>query len=199
MPMRLKTNFMANLIESKKDKLKPGSQGDSPKTDSEYFEEMADRYKDIPGWGMDADPENDPTYPMKNYTGADHQRLDYEKAPQQPIDIEVLRSVERPNVTRVFGTSTPPKGLSGIIRRFAFKYSEATLAHWMGLILADRVNTVEGVIDDFKNGIVPNLWIEKGWRSEWKTNRAGVIKKVATGALVTTLVITIMSRKRKKS
>jgi hypothetical protein len=199
MPVWPKIFFMDTLIENKIDKIKPGSQEGNPKTDSQYYEEVAERYKNIPGWGMDADPENDPTYPMKHYTGADHQRLDYEKAPQQPIDIEILKSVERPTITRVFGTSTPPKGLSGAMRRFAYKYSEATLAHWMGLILADRVNVVEGVIEDFTKGIVPNLWVEKGWRSEWKTNRAGVIKKVAAGVLVTTLVITIMSRKKKRS
>ena len=28
----------------------------------------ADQYSHIPGWGMDADPENDPTYPMKHWT-----------------------------------------------------------------------------------------------------------------------------------
>ena len=33
------------------------------------------RTRDIPGWGMDADPENDPTYPMKHANGADHDRL----------------------------------------------------------------------------------------------------------------------------
>src|SRR5687767_2015817 len=120
---------------------------------------IADQPKDhIPGWGIDADPENDPTYPMKHWNGADYQRINYEKPPQQPIDIEVLHSNERPGVTRVFGTSTPPSGLSGMIRRWAFKYSEATTAHWMGLIFADRVNVVEGYIEDLTHGIVPNIF-----------------------------------------
>jgi hypothetical protein len=189
---------METLVDSIKEKIKPGSQGGSPKTDSQYYQETADRYKEIPGWGMDADPENDPTYPMKHYNGADHQRLNYERAPQQPVDIEVLQSVERPAIPRVFGTSIPPKGLSGMIRRFAYKYSEATLAHWMPLLLADRINVLEGLIDDFKNGTVPNLWIEKGWRSEWKTNRGGMIKKMAAGALAVTLLITIISIRKKK-
>ena len=189
---------METLIESIKEKIKPGSQGGSPKTDSQYYRETADRYKEIPGWGMDADPENDPTYPMKHYNGADHQRLNYERAPQQPVDIEILQSVVRPAIPRVFGTSIPPKGLSGMIRRFAYKYSEATLAHWMPLLLADRINVLEGLIDDFKNGTVPNLWIEKGWRSEWKTNRPGMIKKMAAGALAVTLLITIISIRKKR-
>lgn len=189
---------MKNNLGSIKDKLVPGSQGGDPKTDTEYYNEVGERYKQIPGWGIDADPDNDPTYPMKRYNGADHERLNYEKAPQQPVDMEILRSVERPVLTRVFGTSTPPRGLSGAIRRIAFKYSEGTLAHWMGLLLADRVNALEGIADDLKKGTIPNLWLEKGWRSEWKTNRKGVIKKAVITAVIATVVIGVISQKRKK-
>jgi hypothetical protein len=156
---------------------------------------MAERTKDIPGWGMDADPENDPTYPMKHSNGADHERLNYEKAPQQSLDIEIFHSIERPGVTRVFGTSTPPSGLSGAIRRFAYKYSEATATHWMTLILADRVDVIQGKINDLKHGVIPNPWIERGWRAEWKHNRRAFIGKAATTALLITAGIAIMKKK----
>lgn len=160
--------------------------------------EIADTSKDhIPGWGIDADPENDPTYPMKHRTGADYERLNYEKPPQQPVKIEILHSVERPGITRVFGTSTPPSGVSGMIRRWAYKYSEATTAHWMGLISADRVNAVEGIVDDFKQGTIPNLFKERGWSAEWKYNRQGFIRSTVTGLLVTTAVIAFCTSKRK--
>lgn len=159
--------------------------------------EIAAQPKDhIPGWGMDADPENDPTYPMKHRTGADYERFNYEKPPQQPVNIEVFHSVERPGITRVFGTSTPPKGLSGAIRRWAYKYSEATTAHWMGLILADRVNVLEGLVDDVKQGTLPNYFKERGWAAEWKYNRQGFIKNAATGLLVTAAVIAACTTKR---
>src|SRR4051812_28043456 len=101
-------------------------------------------YKSIPGWGMDADPENEPTYPMKNYTGDDHKRINYERSEQQPAEVEILKSTERPTLTTVFGTSTPPSGLSGAIRRYAFKHSEDRYRHWIPLILADRINVYEG-------------------------------------------------------
>jgi len=159
--------------------------------------DMANRFQHIPGWGVDADPKNNPTYPMKKYTGDDHRRLDYERAPQQPLEMEILQSIERPNVTRVFGTSTPPMGLSGAIRRLAYKYSEATATRWMTLILADRVNVLEGWVSDLGRGHVPNLWLEKGWRSEWKTNRPEVVKKVAVGVIVATAVILVLTRKKK--
>jgi len=153
----------------------------------------------IPGWGVDADPENDPTYPMKHWNGADHERSHYEKAPQQPVDIEVFHSIERPTITRVFGTSTPPAGLSGVIRRQAYKYSEAQAAHWMMLILADRVDVVQGIISDMRRGIFPNFIAEAGWRAEWKYNRKKLIRRVAVKVLTVAAVIVWMSRKRKKS
>ncbi len=158
---------------------------------------IANSPKDIPGWGIDADPENDPTYPMKDWNGADHQRFNYEKPPQQPIDTEIFHSIERPGVSRVFGTSTPPRGLSGMVRRWAYKYSESTYAHWVPLVLADRIGVVEGYIDDLKHGIVPNPFAEHGWQAEWKYNRKGLLKNVAIGVAVTAAVAILLSRKNK--
>ncbi len=148
---------------------------------------------------MDADPDNDPTYPMKRWNGADHQRFNYPKPPQQPLDMAVFHSIERPGVTRVFGTSTPPKGLSGLIRKMAYKYSEATTAHWMTLILADRINVVEGVVDDLLSGHVPNLFVERGWQGEWKYNRKGFVQKAALGTVVAVGLVLWMNRRKNRS
>jgi len=166
--------------------------------DSDNDRNIAGRPKDIPGWGMDADPENNPTYPMKSYTGADHERLKYERPPQQPLTVEILHSIERPGPTRVFGTSTPPQGISGHVRRFAFRYSESTYAHWVPLVLADRIDVVQGIIDDLKRGHIPNIFAEKGWNAEWKYNRAGLIKKIAVSAVVVTAVVVLLSRKKRR-
>ena len=153
-------------------------------------------YSHIKGWGIDADPENEPTYPMKNYNGDDHKRYHWVRPPLQLQEIEVLHSNERPNLSAVFGTSTPPSGLSGSIRRYAFKYSENSYGHWLPLLLADRVNVVEGVIDDLRRGHVPNIFAEKGWNAEWKYNRQGLLKKVAVGIAVSTAIIMLLRRKR---
>ncbi|PAW92397.1 hypothetical protein CKK33_02355 [Mucilaginibacter sp. MD40] len=156
-----------------------------------------ENYKDIPGWGMDADPENEPTYPMKHYTGDDHKRLNYERAAQQPLNVEILQSIERPAPTAVFGTSVPPSGLSGAIRRFAFKHSEDRYRHWLPLILADRINVVEGLIDDIKSGEFPNVFAEKGYKAEWEYNRPAMIKKVFIGAFVVAAICSsLINRKR---
>jgi hypothetical protein len=159
---------------------------------------LSDLSKKIPGWGMDADPENDPTYPMKHYNGADHERADYEKAPQQSVDMEILHSIERPGITRVFGTSTPPSGLSGAIRRYAYKFSEATATHWMTLVLADRVGTIEGKISDISKGILPNPWIERGWKAEWQYNRPAFMGKVVTTTLFVTVAVLLISARKKR-
>jgi hypothetical protein len=158
---------------------------------------ISDRVKNIEGWGYDADADNNPTYPMKRYNGADHERMNYVKSVQQPKNIEILHSNERPSVTRVFGTSTPPNGLSGALRRYAFKFSEGSSGHWLTLMLADRVNVVEGIVDDLKHGHIPNIFAERGWSAEWKYNRKAMVKKVATGVAVTAAVILFLTYKKK--
>lgn len=160
--------------------------------------ENSEKYAHIRGWGIDADPKNEPTYPMKNYTGDDHKRLDYEKPPQQEVTVEVLHSNERPGITAVFGTSVPPTGLSGKIRRYAFTYSEGRFRHWLLLLLADRVNVVEGLIDDFKRGYLPNIFNELGGKAELKYNRKGLIKKIITGAVVSLFAMVLLSRVGKR-
>jgi hypothetical protein len=163
---------------------------------------MADKYAHIKGWGIDADPENEPTYPMKKYTGDDHKRIHWKRPPLQPVNVEVLQSIEHPRMTAVFGTSTPPSGLSGAIRRYAFKYSEGNYVHWFSLILADRINMVEGIIEDVAHGHIPNFFKERGWTAEWKYNRKGMLKNIAITAGVIaglTLVLYGMNRKSKKS
>ncbi|MCK8494824.1 hypothetical protein M0L20_23345 [Spirosoma sp. RP8] len=152
-------------------------------------------YSHIPGWGIDIDPKNDPTYPIKHRTDAEQKGYSWERPPQQPVDIEVLRSIERPNVSAVFGTSVPPSGLSGQIRRYAFRSSESEYGHWLPLILADRIGAVEGVIDDLKKGHIPNIFAERGWKAQWQHNRKGLVQKILIGAVITTAVVALLSRK----
>lgn len=163
------------------------------------MENLENNYSHINGWGIDADPENEPTYPMKKYTGDDHRRLNYERPPQQPVEQEILRSNERPTVTAVFGTSTPPSGLSGKIRRYAFNFSEGSFGHWLPLILADRVNAIEGIVDDIKNGHFPNIIAERGWTAEWKYNKKGLMQTLIVGIIVTTALIAASTKRRRRS
>ncbi len=159
--------------------------------------DMANKYAHIKGWGIDADPKNEPTYPMKHYNGDDYKRLNYDRPTQQPQTVEVLHSNERPSVSAVFGTTVPPEGLSGKLRRHAFKYSEGNWNHWLTLILADRINMVEGIVDDFKKGHFPNIIAERGWTAEWKYNKKNFMKNVVIGVGITAGLFMMLSATRK--
>ncbi len=153
-------------------------------------------YARITGWGVDADPKNDPTYPMKDRTDEEHEGYSWERPPQQPIDIEILHSNERPNVTAVFGTSTPPSGVSGIIRRIAFRYSESSYGHWLPLMLADRVNVGEGILNDLRHGHVPNIIEEMGWKAEWEHNRMPLMRRVLVRIVLASAAVAYLCRGR---
>src|SRR4028118_1265401 len=150
----------------------------------------------IKGWGVDADPKNDPTYPMKHRNKGEHAGYSWERPPQQPITVEVLHSNERPDLTSVFGTSTPPSGLSGMIRRFAFGYSESSYGHWLPLMLADRVSVVEGILGDLKYGHIPNIFAELGWKAEWKHNRTSLVRRILVRVVLISATIAYFRSRR---
>lgn len=132
----------------------------------------------IPGWGIDADPENDPTYPMRHIENQTR-GLSWTRPDIQKPDVEILRSIEHNRQPAVVGTSTPPKWLSGMIRRYAFRRSESDWWHWLLLMGADRLNVVEGVVEDLGRGKLPNIPAEMGARAEWRHNKRGLAKKLA--------------------
>ena len=156
-------------------------------------------YKNIKGWGVDANPSDNPNYPIKQYNGDDHQRLGWERPPLQPVTVEILKSVEHPRMPAVFGTTVPPSGLSGKLRRIAFKYNESEYGHWLNLLLADRINVVEGLVSDLKKGHIPNIFSERGMKADWKYNRKELVAKVIVAAAVTTTLFLLLSKNKKKT
>ena len=111
------------------------------------MERARDREEEIEGWGADLDPADRPAVP-KERNPPRLEGVHWEYPEQQPVRVEILHSTERPGLTPVFGTAVPPSGLSGVIRRRAFRHSENDLRHWLMLLAADRVNVVEGLIAD---------------------------------------------------
>jgi hypothetical protein len=137
----------------------------------------------IAGWGVDADPDNDPTYPIRNRSNEDHSGHWRRPARQEP-EVELLQSVEHNRTPAVFGTASPPKWISGWMRRLAFRWSESHWAHWMMLMGADRVNMAEGLVEDLARGKVPNIPKEMGVPAEWRHNKTGLVKKIGVAALI---------------
>jgi hypothetical protein len=121
----------------------------------------------IPGWGADLDPSHRPAVPREKLD-ADHSGAHWEFPDRQPEKWPRERSVEHEMLTPVFGTSTPPKGLSGAIRRFAYeRYSEARAAHWLLLLAADRVDAFESALRSFATTRPDNPITETGVLSEF--------------------------------
>ncbi|HEX3344793.1 MAG TPA: hypothetical protein VHS09_09485 [Polyangiaceae bacterium] len=63
--------------------------------------------------------------------------------PRQPDPGNILKRKGLAELTPVFGTSAPPRGLSGAMRRAAYRIPEHHTTHWLVLLLADRVDAVE--------------------------------------------------------
>lgn len=148
----------------------------------------------IQGWGADLDRKNRPAVPMER-TPPRFVPPPVDKLPQQPQTVEVLVSTERPGITPIFGTKQPPKGLSGMIRRAAFRWSENDMRHWLLLLAADRVNVVEGIGEDLAQGKVPNVLAEMGIKAEWEHNRAGLVKKAVIAGAVLGTAVYLMRRR----
>lgn len=162
------------------------------------MKKTAEDYSHINGWGIDADSLDVPNYPIKKRTENDNKGMIWERPAQQPALVEVLHSNERPGISAVFGTPNPPTGLSGKIRRFAFRYSESSWTHWLALLVADRVNMMEGLRDDLQSGHIPDLFNEHGGRSELAYNKAGLARKVLTGAAILTLAIACIKMRSRR-
>lgn len=148
-----------------------------------------------PGWGVDLALENRPAVP-KERMPARLEGIHWGVLEQQAQHVEVLCSIERPGITPVFGTTLPPKGASGRLRRYAFGFSESDLRHWMLLLAADRINVCEGIASDLFSGRIPNIPAEMGMRAELKHNPSGAALKV--GVLVGVLALAYgLSRRRR--
>lgn len=103
----------------------------------------------IPGWGADVDPADRPAFPREQpgiVTGAH-----WDLPEQQPVHGPAReRSVEHERLTPVFGTAQPLHGISGAIRRYAYdRYSEGQTAHWLLLIVGDRVESAGAHLRSF--------------------------------------------------
>jgi hypothetical protein len=133
----------------------------------------------IPGWGVDRNKQDRPAVPMER-TPPRLEGIHWDTPAQQQANVEVLHSTERSGLTPVFGTTQPPRGVSGMLRRLGFRYSENDVRRWLTLLMADRVDMVEGVVDDLASGHVPNIYAEMGGRAELRHNPAGAARKAVT-------------------
>lgn len=97
----------------------------------------------IPGAGFDGPRSRRPGVPMElsppRPAGAAH----WDAPERQHSAGEVLKRKSLDELTPVFSTATPPRGLSGLLRRAAYEIPEHHTSHWFVLLLADRVDALE--------------------------------------------------------
>jgi hypothetical protein len=115
----------------------------------------------IPGWGADLDPADRPSVPKERTdlpTGA-HWDIPEQQPELQPRE----RSIEHAMLTPVFGTTAPLHGVSGAVRRLAYaRYSEARAAHWLLLVLGDRIDVAGSRVRAVVEGRPDNPITETG-------------------------------------
>lgn len=97
----------------------------------------------------DFDPRIAVDHDLKNRPGVPMERTPtlapgaHEDIPRQKSRVKVFRHGRPKTMPPVYGTAQPPKGLSGLIRAFAYRYPDHLVRHWTTLIFADRVNFLE--------------------------------------------------------
>jgi hypothetical protein len=122
--------------------------------------------QEIVGWGVDLDPRNRPAVPKEQFNLDNGAHWTFPE--RQVVHYEREKSTEHKFLTPVFGTSCPPRGISGAIRRYAYRYSEGQSAHWLLLIVADRVDVLESNLGALLRGKPDNLLAERGLGAELK-------------------------------
>jgi hypothetical protein len=130
----------------------------------------------IPGWGADLDPADRPAVP-REIDGAIPPGAPGEPLEEQPENGPRERSIEHARLTPVFGTSCPPRGVAGAIRRLAYaRYSEARAAHWLLLLAADRVESKAELLRSMASRRPDNPVTETGVLAEMR--RHGLSSRV---------------------
>lgn len=133
----------------------------------------------IPGWGADLDPADRPSVPKLQWQ-EDRSGAHWDFPDRQPEERPRERSIEHAFLTPVFGTSCPTSGVSGAIRRLAYaRYSEGRLAHWLLLVLGDRVDAWGSHARSFLSLRPDNPVTETGVLSEFR--RHGVSSRFGRG------------------
>ncbi len=92
-------------------------------------------------WGVDLDPARRPGVPMAR------EPQPWPNArfpPERQLGKPASPMHGRPNkpMPAVFGTAVPLRGLSGLVRRLAYRYPDHYPSHWMLKMLGDRVDSL---------------------------------------------------------
>ena len=94
------------------------------------------------GWGADRAPESRPGVPAEiqppRPIGNAHWAV-----PEHQVSFAVPLVGHNRRLTPVYSTKHPPRGLSGALRRAAYRVPDYRSRRWLLLMLADRIDVLE--------------------------------------------------------
>lgn len=95
------------------------------------------------GAGADARMGERPGVPMEKEPPEPAGNAHWITPDRMPDPGYVLKRKGLDELTPVFGTTVPPRGLSGLMRTAAYEIPEHFTSHWLLLLAADRVDVLE--------------------------------------------------------
>lgn len=159
---------------------------------------IQNKIREIPGWGIDSCSPQEKEG-MERAATERKQQNHWERPQQQIQMVEVLKSMERPALPTVFGQESPPWGMNGALRRYAFEFSESRYRHWLLLLASDRIGSLEKLANEALNGKFPNLLKEYGAAALWKHDKkrflAGTIIRIAALSVAIAVIRQLIRRK----
>jgi hypothetical protein len=99
-------------------------------------------HPDVPGWGVDADPTTRPGVPAEVEPPRPSGTPSYAAPAQQATTPRPLIGQGR-SLTKVYATDVTPRGVSGALRRVAYRIPDYKARRWLLLLAADRVDALE--------------------------------------------------------
>ena len=116
---------------------------------------------------MQTNPENAADANLDRRPGVPEQRephavghAHWQVPDRQAVDgVEVIKDAQRDQLTPTFGTGPEPRGLSGVLRRAAYRIPDYEVKRWALLLFADRLDAIEGKA--LRLTAMPSRWLAR--------------------------------------
>jgi hypothetical protein len=92
-----------------------------------------------PHWGVDRDPARRPGVPMMRRDPRMWANAQFPPERQAGTPASPKHGRRNKELPPVFGTAVPLRGLSGLVRRLAYRYPDHEPRHWLLKMMGDRV------------------------------------------------------------
>jgi hypothetical protein len=106
---------------------------------------------------VDAAFDRRPGVPEDRSPGGPAGHAHWSQPAKQPPRADVLKDAGRSELTATFGTGQPPRGVSGMLRRAAYRMPDYEARRWALLLFADRVDAFETRAREL--AIHPATWV----------------------------------------